>query len=569
MASRNLLTTAAVLVGLVACGHDVPRFPLRDPMVRDPDLVPAAYPCRPDPEKPGATVCTPEGYESFVYWDLVDKSALRPMAQFFAVSPGGEAVNVNSLDEVPDSSWFENRAGVRELTYEEKHAGFCAGQPVLPTEAEPGAWVIDQGKSDGVTPGFRIDAGSRGKFVLKADRLLTPYRASAAEVVGARLYYAAGFHVPCTFVASVDPTFLRVKPGLRARNESGKLEPFDERSLAKVFAQASQNPDGRYRLGASRWLPGRPLGPFTYDGVRDDDPLDVVPHEDRRELRAARLLAAWIGHYDAREQNTMATWMAANPAAPASSPGFVKHWYLDFGDSLGTRTRIDDLSRRYGHTYLFDPGAIGADLFTFGLLVRPWERVQIESPTFPYFTVAEFDAEGWVPGYPNPAFVRMTEHDGAWMARILARIDDDTVKAAVDEAALPPEDAAYLLRTLVGRRDAIVRRYLAKLSPIGNLVTDGDELCGIDHAFHSGLFPLGAFAHAAHWAEDEREPTARLDLRLDPLTGRLCTTLPRGMDGRRLRVRLVNGQARGPLDVFLVGAGPRHFRLLGARRPAP
>lgn len=178
MASRRVSLAFIALVSCLTaagCGAHVPQFPLREPMTRDPDLTPAPYPCRPDPKHKDRSVCAPEEYESFLYWDLVDKSVFRPMSRFFAVSPPGESVDVNSLDEVPDSSWFENRAGVRELTQEERDGAFCVGQTLLPESAEPGTWTVDQGKSDGVTPGFRLDVPGAGKFVLKADRLVVPF----------------------------------------------------------------------------------------------------------------------------------------------------------------------------------------------------------------------------------------------------------------------------------------------------------------------------------------------------------------------------------------------------------
>jgi len=43
------------------------------------------------------------------------------------------AVNVNSIDEVPDSSWFTNRLGTRVMTAEEVETG-----PIVGTGPAPG-----------------------------------------------------------------------------------------------------------------------------------------------------------------------------------------------------------------------------------------------------------------------------------------------------------------------------------------------------------------------------------------------------------------------------------------------
>src|SRR5206468_2000669 len=80
-----------------------------------------------DPFKdgPARVSCVPEDYESSFAWDAADNSIFRPISMFFAVSPGGEALNVNAFDEVPDSSWFVNRIGVTPLSAEDAARGYC------------------------------------------------------------------------------------------------------------------------------------------------------------------------------------------------------------------------------------------------------------------------------------------------------------------------------------------------------------------------------------------------------------------------------------------------------------
>ena len=61
------------------------------------------------------------------------------------------ALNVNTVDEVPDSSWFTNRIGRRDLPVADVVRG--------PDRAEPvslDGWVVSGGKSTGVQPGFRM-----------------------------------------------------------------------------------------------------------------------------------------------------------------------------------------------------------------------------------------------------------------------------------------------------------------------------------------------------------------------------------------------------------------------------
>ena len=147
MASDRLRrgTFAALSVCALAlasgCSASVHRFPLKEPMWRDTDLDPAT--------------ASPEPYVSSFAWDGADNLVFRPISDFLAVDPGGEAVNVNSMDEVPDSSWFTNRLGKRPMSEAEIIAGACDG-PQLDPAATDGTWVIDAGKPNGANPGFRI-----------------------------------------------------------------------------------------------------------------------------------------------------------------------------------------------------------------------------------------------------------------------------------------------------------------------------------------------------------------------------------------------------------------------------
>jgi hypothetical protein len=567
-----------VALGSAGCGAAT-RYPLRAPLAHDTDERPVNVACelRPTPKDPQHVACAPKPYVSPLAWDGIDNSIFRPLSQTLALDPAGRALNANAFDEVPDSAWFENRIGAHALTREELLRGACMPDDLLdPARTGAGGWLIDAGKDNGASAGFRIRV-SEHKYMLKTDIPEQPERPTAASAIGAAIYYAVGFNTSCEQVVYFDAKVLRLAPGLTVTDNSGITKPFDAAALGRVLAQATRGENGLLRMQASAWLPGYLIGPFRYEGTRGDDPNDVIPHEERRELRGARLLAAWVNHFDAREQNTMDSWLAAKPKERDSSPGFVRHYYLDTSDSFGSEWAQDGISRRLGNSYLLDFGDIGADFVTFGARHDAWESAQ-RTPgfhEFGYFNAREFDPENWKNEYPNPAFSRATEHDNAWMARILARFERDDIAALVSLGRFSrPAESAFLTDVLEHRLERILARYLTVLSPLADPTLDRDHLSFVDLARRRGVKAGTAFAYRARLVAGDRNLPLAAEL---VSGGGVRVTLPHrafaaglGDDAaeRYLVVSIDDGVARYPLRAHLYDLGAeRGFRLVGLERP--
>ncbi len=557
------------LLGLacgLGCARGVAPYPPEAPLWRDPDRQPFAAQLEPafSPKR----------------WDAVDKSLLRPVSEFFAMRPEGESINVNAFDEVPDSSWFENRA-LRGLTPEAAALGPC---PDVALSAE-GPWLIKSAKPDGADPGFVIKAPDGSRYLVKLDEPVQSVRTSAADVVGSRIYHAAGFDTPCNTIVVFEPSILHIAPGAHAETDTGEEIAFSEEDLRKVLARAERGPSGRYRGVASLYLSGRPLGPWTYEGIRRDDRNDVVAHEDRRELRGSRLLAAWTDHSDQRDQNTLAMWIESGDGR-----GYVRHHLLDFGDCFGSLwVGPAEQTWRREHAYWFEPGQILVDFSTFGALERPWDRAKLgpSGLVFGYYAVPGFDPEGWRPTYPNPAFSRMSERDAAWMARILARLSEPHIEAIVRTAELEPELHGELVRTLVGRRRVILERYLTRLSPLSDpvVITRGGEpwLCLRDWAVSSKI-ASGRRRYVVRASFGGRQDPAQPLALAASTPGEACialrqlSTLEPAGGYWSLRVAALDDAAPGaarrgrhapyPLDVHVYDQGSGRFLLAALERPA-
>ena len=133
--------------------------------------------------------------------------------------PVPRAANVNTLGEIPDSSWFENRIGRRAMSIEELVRG--PNTTGGPDTTKP--WTIIRGKSGGITPAFTVHDDRGDVYFIKFDPSDYPSLPSGADVIGTKLVHAMGYHVPENYIALIRRDNLRISrwrrsPALVARS---------------------------------------------------------------------------------------------------------------------------------------------------------------------------------------------------------------------------------------------------------------------------------------------------------------------------------------------------------------
>lgn len=559
---QQALLLGAVL--LVACSSSIQRFPMRPPLTNDPDQ----QKFTPQPEE----------YFSPFGWDAADQTIFRPVSRFFAVDPAGRAINVNALDEVPDSSWFTNRVGEAKDTEAFVNAA-CGDGPML--NPDQGPWKVTSAKLNGANPGFIVEAPDGTSYLLKFDGTEQPERATSADVIGSVLYWNAGYFAPCNRVQFFDPNILKIEEGMTYENQAGDEEPLTKEVVDEALKKALKLDDGRVRGSSSRFIDGKPIGPWRYQGTRDDDPNDVVAHEDRRELRGGYVIASWLNHFDTREQNTMSAWVTESKEDKA---GHVRHYYIDFGDCFGSEWAFEGITRRLGHSHYLDVRHILADWLTFGAIDRAWHDPSWgpAGRIFQYYNVADFEPEEWKPGYPNPAFSRMQEADGAWMARILAKMTDEQILATVELARFRGKTLKRELgRVLLGRRQRILERWFRNLSPVSDAhIGENNMLCATDLAVRADVADvLGSDYLVSAWGGFSKlRPLRTSDQRFATGNeGEFCFKLPRveGASKQRpaylvyeiLAQRGVRDTWSNPLRAHLYQHGADAYFLAGVERP--
>jgi len=448
LAVRGLLIASLLLVlGGATPGQpgQNPRFFPDDPIWEDPDRQ--------------VSIAQPTSRELSKTVDLFQKTFAPP------VSGNVRAVNVNTLGEVPDSSWFENRMSRRVMSIDEIVRGPDRGDG--PDHSVP--WRIIQAKVEGTTPGFMIRDGRGDVYLIKIDPMHFPGLATGAEVIGTKFYHAFGYHVPENYLTSWEPDFYTIEPDTEVIWPDGHHAILGPRYVTDILREAGKNEDGSIPVVASKLLPGVPIGPFDFQGTRRDDPNDIFPHEDRRELRGLRIFDSWLNHNDSDSVNSLDMFYTDDDGA-----SYVMHHRLDFGTVLGSGASTLK-SHRAGNEYYFDFAQQFKAGYTFGFWTKPW--IKVRYPDYP--EVGRFESEffhppDWKADYPNPAFDKMTLPDALWATRTVMRFSDEAIRAIVGTANMRDSAAeAYLVAALIGRRDKIVDYWLSRINPIDGFRIEG------------------------------------------------------------------------------------------------
>lgn len=168
--------------------------------------------------------------------------------------------------------------------------------------------------------------------------------------------------------------------------------------------------------------PAESIGPWDYDGLG---------HENLREVRAAGLLAAWIGFCDTRWENTR--------LRVTGQGGHLEllHFFSDLGFGLGGADGFFSLHGEKPNDFAWT--------FTKPEIVRGRGRMTTPFRVEHYRTIV-----------PARAFQEMTVDDARWMARLIGQLTEEQIRAALIASGYDAAEVKLYEEKLVSRRDRMV-----------------------------------------------------------------------------------------------------------------
>lgn len=361
------------------------------------------------------------------------------------LSPGCQG-DLSRCDPLPSTFWSRPA----NIEAEDLYDGF--GRTNLPSVGNSICHYSAPKETSGMNPGYEVKWGDQ--------TVKLKFGEQSSEPAVTRFFWAMGFHTdPTDYLPGVKMAYdrriftefnsrhpVRMKFTLLwfipvySMNLQRHADPFDY--VAKAVLR-----DGRQWSGAE-------LKRHLMDGtnfvsaveaqidylvttpanvqVKDERAKSIGPwdygqldHSGRRELRGAGLLAAWLGFYDTRFDNTKLRLVG-----PKKHRELV-HYFSDLGGGLGRTTGL--LSWH------------GENVNAF-----PWTFTAAPTRRHPLRIV------GYSPIVRTAAFAAMTIDDARWMARSIGRLQVAQIRQALKAAGYDPPSVRLYTLKLVNRRNQMM-----------------------------------------------------------------------------------------------------------------
>jgi hypothetical protein len=462
----------------------------------------------------------------------------RPLREAFSLTTYPQAKDCNALDEVPRSSWFVPRA---------IDTGASARASEGPGGPQPPYVILPDEPLALASAGLVIRDAHGQRYEFAIDPPDRPEMRTGALAVAARLVWALGLETPQVVMARVRLDDFRVGEGAKTD------------ALSRLQAEAPPV-DDRYRVAALAWPEGKHLGRSPETGTRDDDPNDVIAHEDRRTLRALRVFASWLALAALGPQKTLDRYVGA------PGQGHVVHYLVGLDDALGAGNVV----RATDPPPELAGGSPFIRLISLGLArSAPRPPTRLDVPAVGGLT-DDVDPERFNLPMPYSPADRLQASDGYWAAKrigLLTRTSGSAHLARAIDAGeySDPRARQRIRRALEARGRAVAGYWFARVVPVEFVSMSGADFDLRDEAVAFGLVSPGVTDYRFDFVSSDARPVAQ-PLWVHPRGGAIHIELPDAAlraASDYLIVRLVARRA----GRWLPRAVEFHIRPLG-KRPA-
>jgi len=531
MAIRNLVILLCLPLLHLGCSYRPARFADRPAVTEVADDDPIAEPGR---------------RELNWNWYLSDVYIRRSLLDTLDPKRPADAGDVNSLDEVPRSSWFQPLGP--ELLLQDPPI-IDDGPPEPPLTLVPD---VPRANDYGICV---VDA--RGiRYELRRDNANRPEMRTSAAIISSRLIRSVGLLTPESHIVFLAPSdFASFNPGAPGEGLAKPVERF--------LRDGPPSVDGRYRMSSVRWPVGVDVGVTESYDVRGDDPNDVVPHRDRRTLRSLKVLGAWLAISSINPRKTRDAYVG-----PAGQ-GHVRHYLVGLEDALGAGSVVWKQKKGL-RTDL--GGGTGFNLITFGLWPGS-DSVPTQRSVLALGNIDEdVDPGGFKASPPYAPISHFQSADGYWAAKRIAAVPLKTIIQAVHAARIFDATARIeLVRLIVARRQRVVAYWYGQVTPAEVQRVRGSIIVLRDEAVSRAVSHVGEVRyHVTVLDEDGDELTGTRIIELT--AAEFAVEIPQellrvpGRDRLVLRLRAeVNGKLRPRACHVQLRPFPSGVRVIGIR----